>query len=48
MLRDAVNLMISREMELFERARREAAEDRRRTMAVEAQRQDEARQDRAR
>ena len=38
----------AREMELFERARRESTEDRRRTMAVDAQRQEEARQDRAR
>jgi hypothetical protein len=30
-------------MELFERARRESTEDRRRTMASDAQRQDEAR-----
>ena len=35
----------AREMEQFERARREATDDRRRTMAVEAQRQDEARRD---
>jgi tetratricopeptide (TPR) repeat protein len=35
----------AREMELFERARREATEDRRRTMTAEAQRQEEARQD---
>jgi tetratricopeptide (TPR) repeat protein len=35
----------AREMELFERARRESTEDRRRTMATEAQRQEEARQD---
>jgi hypothetical protein len=32
-------------MEQFERARREATGDRRRTMAVEAQRQDETRRD---
>jgi tetratricopeptide (TPR) repeat protein len=38
----------AREMELFERARREATEDRRRTMATEAQRQEQARQDPAR
>jgi hypothetical protein len=38
----------AREMELFERARREATEDRRRTMAAEAQRQEEARLDDAR
>ena len=38
----------AREMELFERARRESTEERRRTMAAEAQRQDEARQDRPR
>jgi hypothetical protein len=35
-------------MELFERARRESTEERRRTMAAEAQRQEEARQDRPR
>jgi tetratricopeptide (TPR) repeat protein len=35
----------AREMELFERARREATEERRRTMAAEAQRQEEARRD---
>jgi hypothetical protein len=35
-------------MELFERARRDATEERRRTMATEAQRQEEARQDPAR
>jgi tetratricopeptide (TPR) repeat protein len=35
----------AREMDLFERARREATKERRRTMAAEAQRQDEARQD---
>jgi tetratricopeptide (TPR) repeat protein len=33
----------AREMELFERARRESTEDRRRTMAAEAQRQEDAR-----
>jgi tetratricopeptide (TPR) repeat protein len=33
----------AREMELFERARRDATEDRRRTIATEAQRQEEAR-----
>lgn len=33
----------AREMELFERARREATEERRRTMAAEAQKQEEAR-----
>ena len=38
----------AREMELFERGRRDATEDRRRTMAAEAQRQEEARRDRAR
>jgi tetratricopeptide (TPR) repeat protein len=38
----------AQEMELFERARRESTDDRRRTMAAEAQRQEEARQDRAR
>jgi tetratricopeptide (TPR) repeat protein len=38
----------AREMELFERARRESTEERRRTMAAEAQRQEEARQDRPR
>jgi hypothetical protein len=32
-------------MEQFERARRAATDDRRRRMAVEAQRQDEARRD---
>ena len=36
----------AREMELFERARRESTEERRRTMAAEAQRQEEARRDR--
>ena len=35
----------AREMELFERARRESTEDRRRTMATEAQRQEEAQRD---
>jgi tetratricopeptide (TPR) repeat protein len=35
----------AREMESFERARREATDERRRTMAVEAQRQERARQD---
>ena len=34
----------AREMELFEQARRESTEERRRTMAAEAQRQEEARQ----
>jgi predicted Zn-dependent protease len=38
----------ARQMQLFERARREATEARRRTMAAEAQRQEEAREDRAR
>jgi tetratricopeptide (TPR) repeat protein len=38
----------AREMQLFERGRREATEDRRRTMAAEAQRQDEAQRDRGR
>ena len=38
----------AREMEQFERARREATEDRRRTMATEAQRQEQTRQDPAR
>jgi tetratricopeptide (TPR) repeat protein len=38
----------AREMELFERARRESTEDRRRTMATDAQRQEKARQDTAR
>jgi tetratricopeptide (TPR) repeat protein len=38
----------AREMELFERAGREATEDRRRTMAAEAERQDASRQDPAR
>jgi tetratricopeptide (TPR) repeat protein len=38
----------AREMELFERARREATEARRRTMAAEAQKQDDARRDEAR
>jgi tetratricopeptide (TPR) repeat protein len=38
----------AREMELFERARRESTEERRRTMAADAQRQEEARQDHAR
>jgi tetratricopeptide (TPR) repeat protein len=37
-----------REMDLFERARRQSTEDRRRTMAAEAQRQEEARQDQPR
>jgi tetratricopeptide (TPR) repeat protein len=37
-----------RELELFERARREASEERRRTMAAEAQRQDALRQEPAR
>ena len=36
------------EMELFERARRESTEDRRRTIAADVQRQEEARQDQAR
>jgi tetratricopeptide (TPR) repeat protein len=35
----------AREMELFERARRESTEERRRTMATEAQRQEEAQRD---
>jgi tetratricopeptide (TPR) repeat protein len=35
----------AREMEMFERARREATEDRRRTMAAEAQRQKDAQSD---
>jgi tetratricopeptide (TPR) repeat protein len=38
----------AREIELFERARREASEERRRTMAAEAQRQDALRQEPAR
>ena len=38
----------ARELELFERARRESTEDRRRAMAAEAERQEAARQDRAR
>jgi tetratricopeptide (TPR) repeat protein len=38
----------AREMELFERGRREATEQRRRTMAAEAQRQDSLRQEPAR
>ena len=38
----------AREMELFERARRESTEDRRRTMATEAQRQEEAQRDHSR
>jgi thioredoxin-like negative regulator of GroEL len=38
----------AREMELFERARRDSTDDRRRTMAAEAQRQDELRQDQPR
>jgi tetratricopeptide (TPR) repeat protein len=38
----------AREMELFERARRESTEDRRRTMAAEAQRQEDARRNDAR
>jgi tetratricopeptide (TPR) repeat protein len=38
----------AREMELFERARRESTEQRRRTMAAETQRQEEARQERPR
>ena len=38
----------ARELELFEHARREVTEDRRRTMAAEAQQQEAARQDHAR
>ena len=38
----------ARELELFERARRESTEDRRRAMAAEAERQEAAGQDRAR
>ena len=38
----------ARELELFERDRREVTEDRRRAMAAERQREEAARQDRAR
>lgn len=38
----------ARELELFERARREATEDRRRTMAADVRKEEGARQDRAR